>query len=193
MKYGTFEGLKSILLRVHIVLNRFAGGGRWLDHILIQFRDDRRRQQLEKRYRQGAGEMIVLSFTPLDVRGSDAKVAIADVENESGGSIGGPRRGYVAPSIKGLNSVVTGTGFSPDRDQLPVGQPKNTSESPRGSALHHRGHRLSYRPSHFRDKNLLSWLRLPLEDSLVGRTACEMNVAQLRIGPPHAVVHQDPD
>src|SRR5215510_6457937 len=137
--------------------------------------------------------MIVLSFTSLHIRGDDPEVAIADVENESGGSIGCPRGGYVAPSIKGLNSVVTGTGFSSDCDQLAVGQFKNAGESPRGATFYNCGHGLSYSPSHFREKNLLSWLRLPFEDSLIGCTAGEMNVAQLRVGPPHAIIHQDPD
>src|SRR5262245_45516976 len=137
--------------------------------------------------------MIVLRFTPLHIRGDDTEVTIADVENESGGSIRRPRRSYVAPPIEGLNSVVTGTGFSADRNQLAVGQSKNPGESPRGAIFYNCGHRHSYSPSHFRDKNLLSRLRVPLEDSLVGSPAGEMNVAQLRVGPPHAVVHQDSD
>src|SRR5215475_8075030 len=137
--------------------------------------------------------MIVLSFTPLHIRGDDTEVAIADVEHESGGSIGRPRRGHVAPSIESLNSVVTGTGFSADRDQLAIRQSKNAGEPPRGSTFYNCGHRLSCSPSHFRGKNLLPGLRLPFEDSLIGRAPGEMNVAQLRVGPPHAIVHQDPD
>src|SRR5262249_56006064 len=137
--------------------------------------------------------MIVLSFTPLQIRGDDAEVAIADVEYESGGSIGRPRRGYVAPGMEGLNWVVTGTGFCADRDQLAVGQSKTPGESPSGAIFHDCGHGLSYSPSHFRGKNLLSGLRLPFEDSLIGRAPGEMNIAQLRVWPPHAIVHQDPD
>src|SRR5262249_60517381 len=104
--------------------------------------------------------MIVLSFTPLHIRGDDTEVAIADVEYESGGSIGRPRRRYVAPSIEGLNSVVTGTGFSADRDQLAVGQSKDASESPRGATFYNCGHRLSFRPTPFPHTKFLS--RLPL-------------------------------
>src|SRR5215475_2904935 len=111
--------------------------------------------------------MIVLSFTPLHIRGDDTEVVIVDVENESGGSIGCPRRSYVAPSIEGLNSVVTGTGFSADRDQLAVGQSKNASESPRGATFYNCGHGFSYRPSYFRDKNLLFGFRLLFEDHLI--------------------------
>src|SRR5262245_50708848 len=137
--------------------------------------------------------MIVLGFTSLHIRGDDTEIAIADIENEGGGSIGRPRRGYVAPSIEGLNSVVTGTGFSSDRDQLAVGHSKNASESPCGTTFYNCGHRFSYSPSHFRGKNLLSGLRLPFEDSLIGCATGEMNIAQLRVWPPHTIVHQDPD
>ena len=100
--------------------------------------------------------MILLSFAALNVGGDDAEITIADVENESGGSIGRPRRGDSAPSIKGLNPVVTRTRFSSHREQFPVGQAKDAIESPRGAAFHHRCHRLSHGPSHLRSEHLLS-------------------------------------
>ena len=70
-------------------------------------------------YRQSAREVIVFSFPALDKGGDDAEVAIAEVEDERGGSIGRLRTGDVAGSIKGLKTIIAGTRFSSDLISLP--------------------------------------------------------------------------
>jgi len=65
--------------------------------------------------------MIVFRFPALDVSGDDAEIAIADIEDKSGGAVGRPRTDETTGSIESFEAVIAGTRFPTDCNDFAIG------------------------------------------------------------------------
>src|SRR5919108_5649604 len=137
--------------------------------------------------------MIVFGFAALDVCRDNAEVAVADIEDESGGSVGGPRGNHAAITVKGFEAIVARPGLTADGDEASIGTFKNAGQPPRGSAFDDFGHRLSDSASDFGSEHLLALFRHTLKASFVGCALGEIDLCQADRPPAHAVIEQYPD